>query len=534
MKKFLNIINLSLFSIFILLSGCNVADNINKDLLGIEDEDNSNPPPSNSDDSQPDDSSDDDNSNPPPSNNDNNQPDDSSDDSNITSNGDSNLSSGSNDNDTQETPMECESGYHLEGDTCVVDTVTCDDDQILQNGECVDVTTTCSTGYHLSGGTCVPDSSGGLDYVEVVEFNLSLPEYNNQKSIDIIMPKNHEKVVIVRSNPKQTDINLKMQLHQFTNNSVVDAMLQAEGSPIVAQNYDYGVIFTSGDAIGKDEFQLTLENDTGFSDSVYINMQVIDQITLTKARDKYTVVTDGDAVNIVIGGYNALNNPLEFEIVDLTQINNEKNLAIVVNGSRIFNTDTVDGVDFNFSVRGLEDWKESVEIKVKDRSTGTTESLFLTIESAKRSTAIYEDLEECNEDYNRNYFEATSDSNTPQSPDGIYSSDNAIYLKSTYNMDYDIGNTFSTVMVFHPTNGQYSYDSYARETISNLDTGKRIATIYYANYLQGMDYFVKYYNEDKNQVVCERRTFPVISAAPIEDWESGLYTPTESEIPSIF
>lgn len=502
MKYIIKTINISLFSLVILLSGCNVADNINKEILDIEDSDsqtNVNPP-------------DGDNQNPPDDND--------SDPINV----DTNLSQGE-------------------------ENVTGDGGTDGTNQEPSDNTTDpqqCPTGYHIDGEQCIPDQTGGSEYIDVEEFNLTLPDFNNQKSATIVMGKNEEKSITIRSNPKQTDINTKLSLIQYTNNSVVSSALIFEGAPIVSQNYDYGFKLISSSLTGKDEFQLTLENDNGFTDSVYINVEVVDQIMISGVREKYTLVTDGDEQNITITGYNTLGNPLEFEIVNQAVINEEMKLALIVQGSKIFNTNTASGVDFKFSARGLEDEKREVEIRVKDRSTGTVESIFVTIESVKRNTVFYVDLYECNEEYNKNY-DVTSDENTPLSPDGVYSADNAIYLKSTHEMDYDIGNRFSTVMVFHPTTGQqYSYDTYGKEYIRNIDTGKSVATIYYATSLQGVRYYVKYYNEDKNSIVCEKRNFPyldTVSDETIGSWEEQYSTPevdlesssgVDGSIPTIF
>jgi len=491
-KYIIKTINISFFALVILLSGCNVADNINKEILNIDDTTSQNSGSSSSS-------------------------------SSINSSNDQNES----DAIDVETNVSQGSGGVI-GDATSTSGEVESNASNLSNSDQNVTSQQCPTGYHIEDYQCVPDLSNGLDYVEVKEFNLTLPEYGNKKSIDIVMGKNEEKIIKIRSTPKQTDINTKLIANQYTNNSVVSYSLIFGGSPIVNENYDYGFKINSGDITGRDEFQLVLENQNGYTDSVYINVEVVDQIKISGVRKKYTLVTGGDEQNITIRGYNTLGNPLEFEIVNQDVINEEKKLVLIVQGSKIFNENTRNGVDFKFSARGLQDDKREVEIRVKDRSTGTVESIYITIESLKRNTVFYTDLYECNEEYNRNY-DVVADLNTPTSPDGVYGPDNAVYLKSTHEMEFDIGNRFSEVMLFYPTMGQqYSYDEYGKEYIRNRDTGKSIATVYYAKHLQGIRYYIKYYNEDKNSIVCEKRNFPyldTVSGQTIEDLSNQYYVP---------
>jgi hypothetical protein len=386
----------------------------------------------------------------------------------------------------------------------------------------------CQTGYHISGEQCVQDINNSTPVIEVNEFNLTFPEYNNAKSIDIVMAKNSTKNIVIRSNPKQTVTTTKLQYQQYTTNRAVIPTLIFGGAPIVSENFDYRFKIDSNVTIGKDEFRLFLENDKGFTDSVYVNVQVVDQIQLSGVRTNYSLVTGGDEQNITITAYNTLGNPLEFEIIDQSMINDAGKISLVINGSKIFSSNTKNGVDFKFSARGLKEETQYVEIKVKDKTTGTTKSINIYIESIKRNTEFYVDLYECNENLSKVY-EVTTDTNTPLSPDGVYSSDNSIYLKSTHEMNYDIGNKFSTVMLFHPTNGQqYSYKTYGKEYVVNTNSGDRVAVIYFAKHLQGVRYYIKYYDEDKNSVICEKRNFPnidTIEGETIQSLEDQYTTP---------
>jgi hypothetical protein len=482
-KKFLiKIFSLIIFSLAISISGCNVADKINENILDIENDDSTQNG----------------------SNIDNNKNNDDLNNSKPDNNASTDINTSIGD------------GINVGGDTNNSDGINVGGDTNLSQ---------CATGYHIENNQCVQDNPTVID---VDEFNLSFPNYDNAKSINLIMAKNAIKQIVIRSNPKQTDTNTKLVYYQYTNNSVVTPTLAFNGAPIVSENYDYKFTLTSGNLTGKDEFQLTLENENGFTDSVYINVEVVNQIKLAGIRETYTLVTDGEEQNITITAYNTLGNPLEFEIVNQALINEEGNLNLIVIGSKKFATNTASGVDFKFSARGLEDDSRQVQIKVKDTLTGTVESIYITIESVKRNTYFYVDLYECGETLTKS-FEVTSDENTPLSPDGVYSADNAIYIKSTHDMAYDIGNKFSTVMIFHPTTGtQYSYDTYGKEYIRNLDTGNKIATIYYATHLQGIRYYIKYYNEDKNSIVCEKRNFgyiDTVDGGAIGTWEEQYSTP---------
>ncbi len=78
-----------------------------------------------------------------------------------TNNSTNNIENNSTDTNT----TTCQTGYHLEGSTCVVDevNVTCPTGTYLKDGLCVslngdtNVTPSCQTGYHLSDGKCVAD-----------------------------------------------------------------------------------------------------------------------------------------------------------------------------------------------------------------------------------------------------------------------------------------------------------------------------------------------------------------------------------------
>ena len=388
-----------------------------------------------------------------------------------------------------------------------------------------------------NGGNSIEENSSNVEpepiIEDVKEFNLTLPDFNNSKYTKIILGKNQHQTVTIRSTPKQP--NTVLQYRELTDNSVVDTKLSFDGKPITTENYDYKIDFSSGEATGIDKFQITLENENGYTDSLYIDVEVIDQIALSGVRQTYTLVTDGDPQIITITAYNLLNNPLEFEIVDQDVINEDGKLLLTVQGGKKFVQNTKMGVDFKFLARGLKDTKEDVEIRVRDLKTGTEKSIFIKIESVRRNTTFYTDLYECGTDYNPNY-DVTIDKNTPTSPDGVYSADNAIYLKSTYELSYDIDNRFSTVMIFHPViSNQYSYDRYGKVYIQNVNTGKHIATVYYATPLQGVKYYIKYFDEDKNSVVCEKRTFPyldTVSDQDIANWADQYVTPETDLAPS--
>ncbi len=484
MKYLIKTINTSLVLLIILFSGCNVADDINKNILEIEEDDedtsSSTSSKSNSENKVKDES----------------EQNTSSDttiqitDTNISTGTDSPIedtndsTSSNNDNNSSSQPLSCDIGYHIENDTCVIDP-------------------------------------------EISEFNLTILKENRQiklqdeynKSAVIMMGKNENRQITIKSNPKQP--GTKLNLNNLTNNDVVITTLNLNGVAIADKDYNYGLILSSGEKTGKEEFQLTLTNDKGYTDSVYINVEVINQIKLFAPRQKYTLVRGGDFQNITIRAFNLLGNPLQFEIVQQKEINDNKKLLLTIQGSKVFYKNTQTGVDFKFSAKGLDEVKREIEIKVTDTKTNTSDSIFITIESVKRNSVFYVDLYECNEDYTKNYS-VTQDANTPTSPDGVYSADNAIYIKSTHEMSYDIGNRFSTVMVFHQVTGNgYSYDRYGREYIRNQTTGENIATLYYADVLQGMRYYIKYFDENKNSIVCEKRNFPYLGAVSQDDIESS-------------
>ena len=486
---FLNILTLSLF----LFSGCNVTDKINEEILDI----------------QPTEEIKSSNNDKTPVNNGKTDIDkDKILDGNTSVGGGESCGAGTHYNATTE---ECELDVNN-----TTSSNMCGQGTHLENGQCIANTgdyenTTCQTGYHLVSGQCISDNT---QVTPIDEFNLTILEskQSDKKSINITMGKNDEQTITIRSNPKQKDISNKMKFFQLSNNNIVTPYLFFDGAPRVDKDYDFTFKVTSKESVGKDEFQLTLRNSHGFTDSVFVNVEIVDQISLSGVRKTYTTVTDGETIDVNIKATNIFNTPLKFEIVDKDLINEERKLIITPSGLSTFNSNTKDGVEFKFSVKGLEDDKRDIQVKVSDTATGTVKSIYLTIESVRRNTQFYADLYECGEEYNKNY-EITNDINTPENQDGAYSADNAIFLKSLVKMDYDIANKFSKVIVFHPTNGdQYNYGVYGKEYLTNLNTGKRVAVLYFAKHLQGLKYFIKYYNEDKNTIVCEKRYFGYLDA----------------------
>jgi len=495
MKNLFRFVNILIFSLFF-FSGCNVTDKINEEILDIQpNEDNANSSSVNK----------------------------KSDETNGSKNKPSDILEGNTSIITGGTNCDTGTHYDTETEKCELDSNSsninsnmCGIGTHLENSKCVvnsdDYTNTvCQTGFTLISGQCVSDN---LEVVAIDEFNLSILESKKEdrKSIDITMGKNDKRTITIRSNPKQTDVTNKIEFTQLTNNNVVTPYLFLDGAPRVDKDFDFTFKVTSKELIGKDEFQLTLRNTQGFTDSVFVNVEIVDQISLSGVRKTYTTVTEGEPINIVIKATNIFNNPLKFAIIDKDIIRSEGKLILTQSGLSTFLSNTKDGIEFKFSVKGLKDDKRDIEITVSDTTTGTVKSIYLTIESVRRNTRFYADLYECGEAYNKNY-EITNDINTPEDQDGLYSADNTIFLKSLVQMDYDIANKFSKVIVFHPTNGdQYTYGSYGKEYITNLDTGRIIAVVYFAKHLQGLKYYVKYYNEDKNTVVCEKRRFGYIDA----------------------
>ncbi len=467
---------LTLFTI----SACNVADNINENILDIEDNDEDS----------------------------------------------TNNTNDVNDNTEEPTDSSGDDIIIGGGDTTTPDT---DDDSDTTDDTTTDDTTTDNT--TTDDDTTTDDTEEDND---VKDFTLTFPEYSDKTSIEISMGTNERKQVLIRSTPVQEDEIIEYEL--ISGDGVVKENLILQGEAIADRNYDYLFTMESNNTLGTDMFELFMTNSKGFSRQVTIQITVEDQLILyPPTRSIYPIVVNGDEQNISIQAKNTLGHELLFSILNLAEINAEKNIRLSVIGGTVFDSGTENGVELILSARGLAVGTADVQIKVLDTETNSAKYMVFSIESVNRNTEFKSDLYECGESSTAGY-ESTSDANTPTDPDGTYSSDNAIYLRSIYEMNYDTGNTFSKVILFHQTTRQEGviYPEYGRSYITNIQTGQEIAIVHYAPHLATTSYFIKYYDEDKDSIVCEKRYFPETGTITVNELEASLdsYVNTDVQISS--
>jgi hypothetical protein len=244
---------LTLFTI----SACNVADNINENILDIEDNDEDS----------------------------------------------TNNTNDVNDNTEEPTDSSGDDIIIGGGDTTTPDT---DDDSDTTDDTTTDDTTTDNT--TTDDDTTTDDTEEDND---VKDFTLTFPEYSDKTSIEISMGTNERKQVLIRSTPVQEDEIIEYEL--ISGDGVVKENLILQGEAIADRNYDYLFTMESNNTLGTDMFELFMTNSKGFSRQVTIQITVEDQLILyPPTRSIYPIVVNGDEQNISIQAKNTLGHELLF------------------------------------------------------------------------------------------------------------------------------------------------------------------------------------------------------------------------------
>jgi hypothetical protein len=348
-------------------------------------------------------------------------------------------------------------------------------------------------------------SSGGSDDQNYT-FSLSFPNFENKKAIDLTMGFNDEETIQIAVTPEKPDLNLEMK--EESNGVLKRAEILREGA---SDGNIYSFHIESDTTAGEESFRLQLDSGY-FSDFVDIDVSIIKQIKIDSARSTYSLLVGGDEQEITIEATNLQGNPLEFYIEEFSDVNDRDIMELTYSGQRAFSKNTDEGVKFVFLAKGLIEGTEKITVRVKDTEVGYVDSIPITLQSNRANRQLLQDLYECGSSYsgvNLKEYEVTVDANTPASLTGTASNDKALTLLSTYDLKYDIGNEFSTVMLFHPRQITYTQTAFGKYYIY-LQGGqkKHIGTIYYGKSLEDREFFVKYYNENTNGVVCESHRFP--------------------------
>jgi len=359
-----------------------------------------------------------------------------------------------------------------------------------------------SSGDSSSGSTPNDDSN--------FTFSLSFPEFENKKAIELDLGFKEKQEIEIIVTPQQPDLILELKDSSGDSGTLKKAELLRDGEPNSDSENNYKFYIESEEKAGRESFRLQLESEY-FSDFVDIDVNVIKQIKVTSARETYDLLIKGDEQNITIEALNLKGHPLEFSIENIDDINDREVVELTYSGQRVFTKDTDNVVQFMFLAKGIQEGVEKITVKVKDREADYSDYIPITLQSNRANKRLFEDLYECGSNYsnvNLKEYEITVDSNTRDSLGGSQSNDKALTLLSSYNLKYDIGNEFSTVMVFHPRQITYTQSDYGKYYIYLKSDNKQIASVYYGSSLEDREFFVKYYDENTNGVVCESHRFP--------------------------
>jgi hypothetical protein len=240
--------------------------------------------------------------------------------------------------------------------------------------------------------------------------------------------------------------------------------------------------------------------------SEYVEMTVNsrDITRVVDLKERYIVYRDSNrTIDIVFK--NERGHPLQFDV-------NGSGLQysdISVDGSSLFTTGTEAGATFKLQVDGNIIGEEFLDINVTDMELGYSKIHKIVIEVVERSaTNLVDDLYECGNGIDLNDYEVTR-----ATYGGGFVMSNGGRAEIRSDNDIPTRTDLSSVVIFT----QHSPNTTSTGLVGNsylyLQTipFKQIGEVRFNDSLQNSEFFVKYYDENINRVVCEKHRFPILS-----------------------
>jgi len=184
---------------------------------------------------------------------------------------------------------------------------------------------------------------------------------------------------------------------------------------------------------------------------------------------------------------------------------------IMIDGDRLFsnNTDDENGITLKLMVDGNQTGEEFLDVNVTDLTLNYTKTHKIIVEVVERSaTNLVEDLYECGLNSELNSYEVTADSfDTSGSETEV--NDANLKVKSLNEIENRVD--LSTVVGFTDDGKDTSGSDGEYYIYTNSQPFKDIGYIKYKESLSNTEFYVKYYDENLNKVICEKHRFPELS-----------------------
>lgn len=288
------------------------------------------------------------------------------------------------------------------------------------------------------------------------------------------------------------------------------------------QNMDY-ITFDSNKTRYSDvvnyQFKITpkgvREGDTYFkffvknryrSEYVQFTIESKEITEIIDVKERYQIYKDSNET-IELKFRNDRGHPLEFNIDGSNMSYSE----IMIDGDRLFsnNTDDENGITLKLMVDGNQTGEEFLDVNVTDLTLNYTKTHKIIVEVVERSaTNLVEDLYECGLNSELNSYEVTADSfDTSGSETEV--NDANLKVKSLNEIENRVD--LSTVVVFTVDGKDTSGSDGEYYIYTNSQPFKDIGYIKYKESLSNTEFYVKYYDENLNKVICEKHRFPELS-----------------------
>jgi predicted small secreted protein len=420
----------------------------------------------------------------------------------------------------------CDTGYTLNEDTnsCILDTngtyqefATCQTGYTLNEdtNACIeDETTTysefltCDTGYTINEdtNTCIADETTTNDN----SFNLTFTNstFSDKTYLEENLTFDEEVNITVEVDPLQPSTDLEAYVG---NSNLFESVTTKQNA-----DYTYTVTVKASQSSGESNITLVLNNGY-YSTDITLYISIFEQIKLSTTRNTYNNVINEDT-NITVNVINMKNNPLRLtvesikEVVDsggTTSVIEDENghLQAIIDGDTTI-SDTQAGGEFTLKVKGILTGQYIVGIKVTDTVNSSFEEKNLIINVDTKNTLFVQDLYECGIDYTvlqtQQIYNIISDDNT----DDTATTSDGIDILSTYTMSSDPSDSFSTIMLFYPKSISSFGEKKGVVYFYPQTQNQQYAVISYSESLAGESYYIKYYDEDLRNIICEKNQFP--------------------------
>ncbi len=266
----------------------------------------------------------------------------------------------------------------------------------------------------------------------------------------------------------------------------------------------YSVKIKANRVMGNGVFTFAVQN-SGHAEAKTVKVSIENPIQVLELKRSYTVV-EGTEANLTMRVANVRGDSLTFEIFD-----SSGNYNAFATSSTVFSTGTADGISFNFRVVGLAEGESNVTIRITDTTmdpdywieypviikVDKSNEQVLTNKLAQYACGSVQ-LSSTTYEYTADGWSDSGDNG------GVYSSDNQLQIES---FNQILSANLSRIVVLHPKGSAYTGTSYSNFYIYNQLTFNNIGTLKYAPTMTGKEFYIKYYDDSTNSVICEKHKF---------------------------